>query len=110
MSEARLRRLDVLFAERVLGLRFISLPNGDRVVETDGIYSSAPSYTRSLDAAWEGATSKYSTVDLSFHRGSSHVEIETSPGYEDMADASHPAEALVLACLRAMGVSEEELA
>ena len=132
MSDTRLRRLDALFAERVCGNKvrhirqgegyqfegewkylnsFIShddwyiLAEGHRIVKCVVPYS-----TRSLDAAWEG-THQFAVVELfRGQRKVNHVEIEHPLGYENMADAEHPAEALVLACLLAVGCNEEELA
>ena len=96
----RLRRLDALFAERVMG------------VHNPGLTWPLPPYTRSLDAAWEGAT-KLSYLSLSVAKMSSgiraDVSLESDPECEFVESASHPAEALVLACLCAVGVEESEL-
>ena len=103
-DDTRLRRLDALFAERVL----------KNDIRDDMCIT--PHYTRSLDAAWEGMVKihlDYSetrkiwddTADGSDPYGAL-IEGAKGSGY---AKASHPAEALVLACLRAVGYSEEEL-
>ena len=107
----RLRRLDALFAERVLGLDVATIedePEPHVWVDRDWIL--LPHYTRSLDAAWEGARQylQFPIIEICLGKRGVHVEVERD-GYEDMGDADHPAEALVLACLRACGVSEEEL-
>ena len=113
---ARLRRLDALFAERVMG------------VHNPGLTWPLPEYTRSLDAAWEGIRGRFDIL-LSEEVGDGDHHCETDPlerfsasvlpvGKCSMAgdeegdchvNASHPAEALVLACLRALGVEESEL-
>ena len=128
-DSARLRRLDSLFAERVLGIRFIHLSNGDEVVESDGVYATLPRYTRSLDAAWEGVeklTADPKGLIVCLETGTSPMyEVNTMVGTQrwyfaawgdyrpeecgETEYAAHPAEALVLACLRAVGVSEDEL-
>ena len=126
----RLRRLDALFAERVLGHTIqpdhrgmTAYDGGPPVVVGESatgdygcFYGSIPHYTRSLDAAWEGMVKihlDYSetrkiwddTADGSRPYGAL-IEGAKGSGY---AKADHPAEALVLACLRVVGVSEEEL-
>lgn len=120
----RLRRLDALFAERVLGRVtghsdiiepgkgfrdgwWWSYPEGTGHILMEGGRNPVPLYTRSLDAAWE-ASSHWPIIELYLSPRGVHVEVERD-GYEDMGDASHPAEALVLACLRAVGCTEEEL-
>ena len=101
-DDTRLRRLDALFAERVMGYPSPNMANGAQL----------PAFTRSLDAAWEGAT-KLSYLSLSVAKMSSgiraDVSLESDPECEFVESASHPAEALVLACLRAVGVEESEL-
>ena len=108
-DDTRLRRLDALFAERVL----------KNDIRDDMCIT--PHYTRSLDAAWEGMQS----INLNYSEFRKVTLCDdTSVGSKPYcaqiwgakshvgADsyASHPAEALVLACLRAVGCSEEELA
>ncbi len=116
METDRLRRLDALFAERVLGNteEHASFTSSCHVCGGDS--SHLPRYTRSLDAAWEGAKQRglafgIETVgeDWSCRAciGARHSYVMEMPQYE--ATAPHPAEALVLACLRAVGVSEEEI-
>ena len=102
----RLRRLDALFAERVL----------KNDIRDDMCIT--PHYTRSLDAAGEGLQ----TIHLD------RSEIRKITLWDDTSEGSkpyhasvwgaksgghgyadHPAEALVLACLRAVGCSEEEM-
>lgn len=139
----RLRRLDALFAERVLGRQPATVSNSAEQFYGDKTYCDGtccalykgptgqakceacggaylPSYTRSLDAAWEGiAAIQKRDEDI----GQVHVGFDISPFCEVIYGASttaefredetdrapHPAEALVLACLRAVGCSEEEL-
>lgn len=120
----RLRRLDALFAEKVLGLAVFE----DRgcmvyVSYSGGDYSSVdrlPPYTRSLDAAWEGVTKLqadgFNVVKLvsdsewQAHQQYYAVIYNDDEPTPDFTYCDHPAEALVLACLRAVGCSEEELA
>lgn len=131
----RLRRLDALFAERVLGCKVVydwSLPNKDHdpgcgcngnphsnsntALGDTGSWDLAY-YTRSLDAAWEGglfchvsysdnpAMPKYLAMASTGGRDRQRGEpFATGEGRSD----DHPAEALVLACLLAVGVSEDE--
>jgi len=134
----RLRRLDSLFAEKVLGrtvaeqavigplgetMRYLS---SDSTYENDPFSTILPPYTRSLDAAWEGAVIVAKRLTMlpgddhvirvtvaTFEDGETVVEfLENTPtgGVIFDGSASHPAEALVLACLRAVGCTEEELA
>jgi|SRR6185436_3770835 len=126
---SRLRRLDALFAEKVLGCKVAVDPlDGESIlfqIEHD-LWGKIPAYTRSLDAAWEGveAVTKGSLL-LCLESGT--TDGPHSPTGKDerfyfaawsdyrpeecgeRIEADHPAEALVLACLRAVGVSEEEL-
>jgi hypothetical protein len=141
----RLRRLDALFADKVLGhLVVYDIPDPERgETHSDDRWTEwlpgSPSiggdtplrpYTRSLDAAWEGA------INLAKRQNAGYVSLTWWPEREDsdelieatlpgphskcdachsweskthVAQTSHPAEALVLACLRAVGVGEEEL-
>lgn len=126
----RLRRLDALFAEKVLGCNsheyeadvYCACPNFDHNIDVEGHVALAH-YTRSLDAAWEGATrfapillTKPSTEWRAWIKVQWGDHIATPKGIgpcvmaEVIARADHPAEALVLACLRAVGGGEEELA
>lgn len=102
VDTGRLRRLDGLFADRVLGLRVGFSPREDYWWCEVGIGPHdmqpsvdrslpLPTYTRSIYAAWEWAEK------MGF------VSIEGNP-------SDHPAEALVLACLKASGCTEEDLA
>jgi len=128
----RLRKLDALFAEKVLGCKVgkmvtlvattserdeplvcccygIPRPHGRPLLP----------YTRSLDAAWEGAVklqcgghnlvmlrsdSEWRADQLCYATVSSDDDPAT-----DWTYCPHPAEALVLACLRAVGVKDDEL-
>ena len=120
----RLRRLDALFAERVMGhtippahRSMTSYDGGPPVVVGESAtgdyccyYGSIPRYTQSLDAVWAGAAEHFPIIEISMEPRSIpfHAEVERD-GFESMDDADHPAEALVLACLRAVGCSEEEM-
>jgi len=74
-----------------------------------------PHYTRSLDAAWEGVT-KLNLYNVLFEDRPTHPAITevflnyADGGGEYRSYGDHPAEALVLACLRAVGCTEDELA
>jgi len=126
------RELDALFAEKVLGCKVGPLegwptripcclcsdthPHG-RLDERDmSHFPALPLYTSDLNAAWEGlsvlAPSRFAVVR---HMGSlyTQVEIWTQPdhGSSDRvceSQDSHPAKAIVLACLRAKGVEIPE--
>jgi len=144
-EDTRLRRLDALFAERVLGARVVKAsamgelppwcdPCCTQYATVDGKsftpFTSWPPYTRSLDAAWEGFVRLRAIADdpyrgLSFHEcpkgdscqgwfagifsGDDGDDIIGPLGTACDGHANHPAEALVLACLRAVGVEESEL-
>lgn len=121
----RLRRLDALFAEKVLGCEIYTMPyqdllSGEPVREPmiqrgDQHLGGLPLYTRSLDAAWAGMNESCSSWAL-YRRDQRPrperydyiAEIHRGPD-TFTGSGSHPAEALVLACLRAVGVPEEEL-
>lgn len=125
----RLRRLDRLFAERVLG-KDLNKPclgdinDGDNpTCDTCGWSGrwenklehlwTPPHYTTSLDAAWEGLE-KLGAYDIGFDGVPEgwHCCFSTQKHWDTgwlYARAGHPAEALVLACLRACGTGEEEL-
>lgn len=137
----RLRKLDALFAARVLGCKTALLArDGEGVTLIDdprcncdpfqhcddermGDGANLLPYTRSLDAAWEGAKLLGFPFYVDHQEcGDDHEgHIPANKAIVDPSDtgdfdetnaqvADHPAEALVLACLRAVGVSEEELA
>ena len=95
----RLRRLNLLFHIRVLG-------RSDQETMVRG-------YCSSLGAVWEGVE-KTRGESWDIHLSSWAKEYTAGFGDCDAlyhrATADHPAEALVLACLRAVGCSEEELA
>jgi hypothetical protein len=123
MSDSRLRRLDALFAEKVLGCTSnehgCGCPTRRHGIWNEGSmehFSEFPPYTRSLDAAWEGAvqlkTDVYIESPMKDHLCDAICRIGIDwgdMGWEYQGIAPHPAEALVLACLRAVGVEEEEL-
>ena len=117
---SRLRRLDALFAEKVLGCKVAVDPlDGESIlfqIEHD-LWGKIPAYTRSLDAAWEGAT-KIGFFSLEYFADTrkttanvepAHIHFRKDGEHGQSGSIDHPAEALVLACLRAVGVSEEEL-
>jgi hypothetical protein len=93
----RLRHIDALFAERVLGLKIVT----------------AHRYTRSIDAAWGGVTkhSWFGGVEGPFAENNDYLATVYADRSEApfVKDAAHPAEALVLACLRAVGCTEAEI-
>ena len=132
MSETnRLRRLDALFAERVMGhtippahRSMTSYDGGPPVVVGESAtgdyccyYGSIPRYTRSLDAAWEGVAKVHNPYVALFddvragkERGwCCGFDPDENQSFSFEAHSAHPAEALVLACLRAVGVEESEL-
>ncbi len=108
----RLRRLDALFHVKVLGK---SLPgelerDGDECIDC-GMLSDPglPDYTRSLDAAWPAVEQAATSWRVYFERRGDHWlctlwSESTGTQYRGSGD---PAEALVLACLRAVGVDVE---
>jgi hypothetical protein len=121
----RLRRLDALFAEKVLGLAITVMPTKSVYTDTwerlpfislpECPMLELPRYTRSLDAAWDGALAiAKRDIGLLFEKTHSepyYAAIDSHPKKKDWKGgaAAHPAEALVLACLRAVGCKEEEL-
>ena len=123
----RLRRLDALFATKVLGLALQTnaLQNDQvpyivifppTVSEIDSrfgtsMYQTLPRFTRSLDAAWEGAvTIGFFNLDYYADTDATSANVEPESGeHGQSGSCAHPAEALVLACLRAVGCTEEEL-
>lgn len=103
LAALRLERLNLLFHTRVLG-------RSDKE-------AMIREYCSSLDAAWEGAGhsrfccrelhSDYDFIHIAkVVRGAQH---EMDHTYFEGRSEGHPAEALVIACLRAVGVSEAEL-
>jgi len=128
-ENSRLRRLDALFAEKVLGRERATVSNSAELFYGDTVESGLPRYTRSLDAAWEGVRDKNDWMlseEVCYDNSKDHVETPAGERFHayvapvgkccmagDEEDfygvASHPAEALVLACLRAVGVDEDEL-
>ena len=131
------RRLDALFAERVLGCKVIQYggdpccgctidhPHGDWDNCCEMHHRRLSPYTRSLDAVWEGLYDASGRAE-SFNRfgavfsegwrviestGKPHRDCNAIIGHTDtgLNWSAHPAEALVIACLRAVGVSEEEI-
>jgi hypothetical protein len=123
-SYSRLRRLDALFAEKVLGhmiqpshRTMTCYDGGPPVVigasdtgEFGCSYGAIPYYTRDLGMVWKEAAQHFPIIEIELapRKVAVHVEVERN-GFESMGDADHPAEALVIVCLRAVGVSEEEL-
>ena len=122
----RLRKLDAMFAERVLGAR-VAIYNDYVTGEAQpgfidntlvaGIHVTIPRYTRSLDEAWEGAVFLGHEFHVVWFRKigkpvATVINIRQGPGFGEHNGivCDHPAEALVLACLRAVGCTEEELA
>lgn len=130
------RKLDALFAERVLGCKPLWVEDWVYCGCGDGFLHSASSsttvldeYTTSLDAAWEGVEKLDADwnfhlfrvengdlgtgwhAELSDHRPSGLPEDEAYGGRWIVHRATDPTPALaiVLACLRAVGVSEEEI-
>jgi len=127
------RRLDALFAERVLGCSVAMRTDqyghiheecGCKPMKhVDESYDYVPAlapYSENLSAAW-GGVEKVGWCELSGpHRGAvsdgrepywARVEPRDA-AVDDSVDvhAGSPAMAVVLACLRAVGVSEEEIA
>ena len=112
----RLRRLDALFAERVMGHGLGSDLGGNMrwYNSKQEPLEDLPPYTQSLDAVWEATHEKFCCRTLFsdynyFHRVKVCLEDGTLDHQDITAEADHPAEALVLACLRAVGCSEEEM-
>ena len=128
----RLRRLDVLFAERVLGHTVAHVLVTSSQSASDGWQFDydrtkgsillpgpfpLPTYTRSLDAAWEGVDKLDGAGEGCFHlchayQGNDrgwHAKFGCGGDIPTIGYgwATHPAEALVIACLRAVGCSEE---
>ena len=127
-DDTRLRRLDALFAERVLGCKIeydndgdpccrcaldvLAAPHGQH--DSDGpFWPEIQCYTRSLDAAWEGVGDHEIQLGTDWEvkgRWRCYYDPDWQCGGADLTTyGAHPAEALVLACLRAVGCSEEEL-
>ena len=130
-DDTRLRRLDALFAEGVMGCKVIfgaysvdgqkrgecgcpGHKHGEWDESDMSHYPTLPHYTRSLDAAWEGADRHGWDVSLTTRGRLDMFTTVDVIGYESdthghSREVAHPAEALVLACLRAVGVEESEL-
>ena len=112
-SLPQLQRLDALFAERVLGwppLPPYKTANRHDNYEAWRQWEDLPSYTRSLDEAWEGLKRTEFEAAEPTIEGTATGSWRVWLFHKAQANEKHPAEALVLACLRAVGVSEEELA
>lgn len=108
----RLRRLDALFAERVLGhdiFDWTEQPVHGVDYWSRMVAGPLPKYTRRLDLAWEGATEYREVAGPFAEDGLFRATTYTDEPTPFVGTADHPAEALVLACLRAVGCSEEEL-
>ena len=120
------RRLDALFAERVLGCKVLAHEPYEATCGCEEAWGPHVgdrgvgfiAYTRSLDAAWEGATKIGWEIEFDRLQDTDLWKVwllTTNDGgvsgqhFRSGAEHSHPAEALVLACLRACGVGEEEL-
>ena len=134
------RKLDALFAERVLGLkrlrgnwtnvfgsfsveRWVPRDSPDEVdceweetinggrLKFPGI--ELPPYTTSLDAAWAGVAAvrpgRLISVDFVDTADGWCCELSTNSTIGSAEFVAHPAEALVLAALRAVGVPEAEI-
>ena len=115
------RKLDALFAEKVLGWeqvngmwRSVHRP----LVKTDPLTysgfsfyeSGLPHFTTSLDTAWSGVEKL--RLNLTLDRcpdGTVDVYGENSDSKGEASDCGTPALAIVLACLRAVGVSEQAI-
>jgi hypothetical protein len=123
------KNLDSLFAERVLKIPkphfYVVNTYGDMDFLEEDLtpYGPSPSiyeikrYTRSLDAVWE-ATGGTLFCCRTIHGDFDYIYKATVVRYDGIdgdhtehegRSTDHPAEALVLACLRAVGVTEEEL-
>ncbi len=112
------RKLDALYAERVLewdltedGLIRIVRERGEKIYDV-------PNFTKSLDAAWPGVEKIISDRKAEFSLSSEHFYKDANwaamfswPGRDEIADVYtvHPALALVKACLLAVGVTQEEI-
>jgi hypothetical protein len=106
-----MRKLDALFAERVLGLKV----HPTLGYEEHNMLPPIPlrPYTSSLDAAWEGvercARGEDPAAILTFYRHPDQLMVELCDRGRGRA-TDNPALAIVLACLRAVGCSEEDIA
>ena len=118
------RKLDKLFADRVLGGKYEPILVEDDLVLKENMeahlkmHFEVPRYTRSLDAVWEGAVKSkhFTTFHVVFDEkgdgiGAQAMEASARRRGEGHCPArsDYAAEALVLACLRAVGVSEAEI-
>lgn len=107
------RKLDALFAERVLGHRLVASFVGDDIpleeMPSLSLRDVRP-YTTSLDAAWEGVEKlDIRTLSMARDSGGDWCYSQCHTEYGHWGIAPHPALAIVLACLRAVGVTEEEI-
>ena len=135
MSDERLRRLDAMFAERVLECKVRWAQDGYEPGEprcgcansqhadpsphcctgecrAEGFEDILKPYSSSLTAAWEGIIALNANLQIERYPHGIEMNVDAfleTGGHSGDACAGHPAEALVLACLRAKGVSEEEL-
>lgn len=114
-----MRKLDQLFAERVMGYEVVDdIEVFDLPKVVDGEFVSTgqrtlPHYTSSLDAAWEGASRIGKRhLQLTWMADGTRSDVEVWPADKGAVPsiAPNPAHALVLACLRAVGVTEAEIA
>jgi hypothetical protein len=113
------RELDAEFARKVLGWTDVRLYDGIWIGMPPGAasYNWLPYYYRSLDAAWSGRVAlaargwccgtlesdyDYNWTFTLLHEGNDHIGQHegTARGYS----TDHPAHAVVLACLKAVGV------
>ena len=118
------RKLDALFAERVLGLEVevrqfprSTFLGGGTVSDYAAMDGWLPSYTSSLDAAWAGVEKRRGSELFTHHFSLSYEDtgmyraefIFPRDGQAFKVFDSEPALALVKACLLAVGVSQEEI-
>lgn len=120
------RRLDALFAERVLGCKpawqAVDGPNEAPLCQcgnySHGYGACLPHYTTDLSVAWEGVEhildkDSNATFSLLAHYWSKYEARfrfkEIGESAEGHTNDDSPAFAIVLACLRAVGVSEEKI-
>ena len=106
------RKLDALFAERVLGWNRI------RNDDDHPFGPETPSFTTSLDAAWQGVEKAETTIDdrpviLKFRQVGGEWSLfwgfDKNEEFIWVHGCSTPALALTKALLLAAGVSEEEI-
>jgi hypothetical protein len=132
------RHLDRLFAERVLGNKvaqfgdhadpfWLRSKDGWAMIQPGEEHMRPlPNYVGSLDSAWPGVEKlrnewvielrnlNHDTwlAELAQHRPTGLAEDDPYGGrwFSHVGESAHPAEALVLAALRAVGVTDEEMA